>query len=141
MFFSVYRFIKMACKFVSQEDLNHYIQKMYEQELLTHGSCIIFRGGANNYRKFQCQVPSGDSVRPRVHVAVLCWKLGVLQMPDNLEASHLCHHKNCINPAHLNAEPQDINKNRIHCQTMRGEILDMSYCIGHGSHPDCLPWN
>ena len=36
--------------------------------------------------------------------------------PDELECSHLCGNKCCINAEHLVFEKHDVNQERIHCQ-------------------------
>ena len=131
--------------FSTQEDLDHYIEKLYDEKdepgkILTRGDHIIFRdNGTNTYKHMQVTLPSGDKIRPRVHIPVLLKKLGKLFMDKGMESSHLCHIKNCINPSHLCSEPKAINLNRIHCVNWRSQIQDPNYCIGHFPYPRCMP--
>ncbi len=49
----------------------------------------------------------------------------------NLEISHLCHNRLCVNKDHLYAE--------THAQNMeRGMCINRNTCLGHLNHPACL---
>ena len=49
----------------------------------------------------------------------------------NLDISHLCHLKSCVNPSHLVAETRKMNNDRKVCAKYR-------HCSGHGDQPNCL---
>ena len=53
-------------------------------------------------------------------------------LPDfpKTEISHLCGHRACINPMHLNLESRKINNSRIPCHSR-------STCGGHDKEPAC----
>ena len=130
--------------FTSQNDLDHYLEMMYKENISTLNSHTIFLGKAGKtgktYKKFQCDLPSGiKKFRTKVHIPVLLKKLGILKMEEGMETSHLCHNMHCINPEHLNAEPHHINNNRQTCVNYRIELSDKSFCTGHGAYPKCIP--
>lgn len=50
---------------------------------------------------------------------------------NSLTTSHLCHKKRCVNPAHLELESMDTNKERENC-------FAQNVCHHHDAAPDCL---
>ena len=54
-----------------------------------------------------------------------------LNIPLNMDCSHLCHNSRCINTDHLSIEPHAINNNRQHC-------VNSNICLGHFEFPNCL---
>ena len=57
----------------------------------------------------------------------------VLNIPPNVQASHLCHFSLCLNPSHISLEPAAINNQRQQC----GDL-----CTGHKldgiTFPECI---
>ena len=53
---------------------------------------------------------------------------------QNYHVSHLCHYKLCINPAHLNYEPDHVNCQRDKCQKNKKCVLH--YVIDEDEGPD-----
>ena len=52
-------------------------------------------------------------------------------LPKQLQASHLCRNKKCVNPQHLNLESNVINNQRKTC-------FRENNCLGHGGYPACI---
>ena len=126
--------------FSSFEDLNYFFDRIYSQKdnLLTHGSHLLFRNSTPGYKQMQVTVPSGRKVRCYVHQVIASKKFNMLSFQDGMETSHLCHIKNCVNPAHIAIEPRHINNNRIHCSRERNDVGNASYCVGHGACSPCV---
>ena len=51
---------------------------------------------------------------------------------DGEDVSHLCHRKDCVNPAHLVIEPHLVN-----CES-RDACSPYKICQGHIGRPDCI---
>jgi hypothetical protein len=68
----------------------------------------------------------------RTHRLVcLLWKCGGNLLGGvDLEASHICHEKRCVNPDHLVMESRQENMKRQSCRFL-GE------CVGHDNSVDC----
>ena len=119
-----------------------YLHKIIMEEksdLLTINGHILYRHtGTNQYKQLSRKLPSGRTVRLRVHQVVLLNKLKSVSMPTGCEASHLCHIKNCIAEDHLTAEPHNLNMERFHCADERILRGDPVYCSGHGNYPKCI---
>ena len=123
------------------EELKYIYDSIFDEknDLLTMDGHLLFRDtGINQYKQLSRKLPSGRTVRIRVHTVILLNKLKLLSMPPSCEASHLCHIKNCISENHINAEPHNVNMERVHCADERGLRRDPSYCKGHGQYPNCI---
>ena len=57
----------------------------------------------------------------------------IFELPKELEISHRCHNKRCVNPEHLSCEPDVVNKDRQIC---RG--IFPTRCKTHAPYQDCL---
>jgi hypothetical protein len=69
--------------------------------------------------------------KKHVHRLALMVQLRSLNIPKELDASHLCHNSLCVNVNHLSLEPHSVNNNRQCCK-------GCGHCIGHGDFPDCM---
>lgn len=91
--------------------------------------------GSNGYGFIRVSWPEEGSKVERVHRVALMVEMRLTrsQFPGaNLEVSHLCHEKLCVNPMHLSLEPHATNQERIHC-------MQQGVCSGaHHPHPRCI---
>ncbi|MES9882641.1 MAG: hypothetical protein ABW185_17385 [Sedimenticola sp.] len=53
------------------------------------------------------------------------------QVAANIDCSHLCNNKLCVNAGHLSFEPRAVNNARKYC-------FGEGVCVGHESYPDCM---
>ena len=133
-------------KFVSSDDLNHYVKMIQEdhaKEIQTFGAGhLLFQNATKDeYKRVRCSsFPSGAKMRPFVHQAILLHKMKLLNIPKYHSSSHLCHIPNCINPDHLVLEPSHVNNDRQRCNNERG-VKGPNFCWGHGVYGHCLPSN
>lgn len=101
------------------------------------GDCVLWKGGvgSNGYGFIRVSWPEEGSKVERVHRVALMVEMRLTrsQFPGaNLEVSHLCHEKLCVNPMHLSLEPHATNQERIHC-------MQQGVCSGaHHPHPRCI---
>lgn len=101
------------------------------------GGCVLWKGrvGRNGYGYIRVLWPDEGSKLERVHRVALMVEMRLMrsQFPGgNLEVSHLCHEKLCVNPMHLSLEPHATNQERIHC-------MQQGVCSGaHHPHPRCI---
>ena len=128
-------------KIPSIEDAE-WLWKIYAPKAKPQGDCLLL-GSPGEYYKIRRTLPSGKKVVIRAHQLALFLKLNTLELPngteaDPIEASHLCHNKNCIQQEHLTAEPHSINMRRTWCNSER-VVHGPKYCGGHGDGiPLCL---
>lgn len=105
--------------------------------LIYVGDCIQYGHDPAKYNSIRKRVDSGV-VREYAHRIALMKKMKTVNIPSDLEASHLCHMKACINPEHIIAEPHNINMTRLACFN-ESQRLNKTYCFGnHGDYPACL---
>ena len=108
-----------------------------------NGTCIEYKtssssSGQDRYIQTSRTI-NGRKIHARVHRVALLKKIRQVELPDSMEASHLCHNKKCMNIDHLIAEPHDINMSRYTCAYMRTSTGDNSYCTNdHASYENCL---
>lgn len=62
-------------------------------------------------------VPGSSGVSEVVYVHRLAYMVSnkVVQLPQGLEVSHLCHNPRCVEPRHLCLESHEANSERITC--------------------------
>ena len=102
------------------------------------GDCIQYGSNPAKYSYTRKRMTPSRVVRESVHRIALLVKMKVINIPKDLEASHLCHMPACINPEHMIAEPHEINQSRIRCYNESGR-LGYACCLRiHGQYPDCV---
>ena len=102
------------------------------------GNCIQYGHDPAKYSSIRKRQASGVVVREYAHRIALMKKIKSTVFPTDLEASHLCHMKACINTEHLIAEPHDINMSRVKCFN-ESQRLGNHYCFdNHEGYPKCL---
>ena len=111
-----------------------------KKAVVTEDGCIL--GPANHnlgYCRVERKVPGlGKPVKTYAHR--VAYELFIGPIPDGLELDHLCRHRNCINPAHLEAVPHQVNIDRRPAPVHRGPTAphstDPNYCAqGHEYTP------
>lgn len=118
---------------------NHLRNKLEAKSERVGGlrGCVLWKGGvgSNGYGFIRVSWPEEGSKVERVHRVALMVEMRLTrsQFPGaNLEVSHLCHEKLCVNPMHLSLEPHATNQERIHC-------MQQGVCSGaHHPHPRCI---
>lgn len=101
------------------------------------GDCVLWKRW--NWKHwvwvYKVSWPNDGRKVKRVHLVALMVEMHLTrsQFPGaNLEVSHLCHAKLCVNPMHLSLEPHATNQERIHC-------MQQGVCSGaHHPHPRCI---
>lgn len=99
-----------------------------------NGVCLLYDGcpRGDGYSTISFRDPVTGSVRSSsVHRLSVMLGQGNLDLPQNLDASHLCHNKTCILAEHISLEPR-----RVNCQ--RRMCVSAGKCHGHGDYPACL---
>ena len=87
--------------------------------LAQNGQCRLWNRHPRPGRQY-CEInvrfPAAQKFR-KINVArlSLMLKLNAVDLPSNLDSSHLCSNPTCINPEHLTIEPHSTNNNRIAC--------------------------
>lgn len=114
--------------------------KKYSETGTGVDSCILWVGCRDRYGYGIKRVtwPEGEMFLERVHRVSYMLKHRILKndmlklSPEGfeLDVSHLCHNKLCINSLHLALEPHTMNISRVYC--MKG-----GHCFG-GHLPPCL---
>ena len=102
--------------------------------LASNGVCKLFSGtpSSNGYITLSFRNPvTGNVTSATVQRVVTMLHRGTLDLPRELDASHLCHNKTCIVLEHISMEPRKINSQRRRC-VMEGQ------CLGHGVYPECM---
>ncbi len=96
--------------------------------------CILWKGtlkdGYGIIRKKLSCCKERVSLRCHRLTYILFHRPGWEEM-ENLDVSHLCHEKTCINIDHLSLERHTINNNRLRCKKKDD-------CIGHVDKSDCV---
>lgn len=98
-------------------------------------TCILWTGPLTSdklYGLLSYKDPKTNLWRKKhVHRVALMVKLRRLEIPKELDASHLCHNRMCVNAEHLALEPHAVNNNRQHCRSL-------GKCFGHGTYLECM---
>ena len=87
-----------------------------------HG-CILWFGSVDRwgYGRQWVTWPDGTHREERAHIMAYLVKMKLVEIPlhddvgTQLDVSHLCHNKSCINPDHLVMEAHEVNMQRVHC--------------------------
>ena len=87
------------------------------------GDCTIWVGAKDiyGYGKKKVTWPDGSKTVCKVHRLAFMVYYNTSNLPtvdsfgEQLDISHLCHNKLCINPLHLTIEKHSINMSRNHC--------------------------
>ena len=88
------------------------------------GGCILWSGSLDRHgygRKTVTWCPGKQPKCELAHRVAYMLHYKVTELPhmnhagDNLDVSHLCHIKHCINPDHLTFEPHSKNMSRDTC--------------------------
>lgn len=69
--------------------------------------------------------------KTRAHRLVFMLNSENLNLPRNMDCSHLCHNSLCVIFTHLSFEPHGINNNRQYC-------VNSNKCYGHVGFSDCM---
>ena len=88
------------------------------------GDCTVLVAAKDiyGYGKKKVTWPDGSKTVTKVHMLVLMVHFKTLDvltvdsLCEQLDISHLCHTKLCINPLHLTLEKHSVNMSRTHCQ-------------------------
>lgn len=127
---------------ITLEDIKTMYSSLFNDKndiLTVDGGHILYRHtGTSQYKQLTRSLAAGQTVRLRVHQVVILYKMQVTSMPHGLEASHLCHIKNCIAEGHIVAEPHTVNMQRVHCADERKCRNNPTFCHGHGQYPSCI---
>ena len=127
---------------ISLEEMNNAYGCMMESSKIFHNDlgCILYRN-TKDYTKFNTHLHRSNEEIFRLsldaHRLALLKRYQTLFIPEELESSHICHHRNCVNTAHIRAETHELNKERQTCH--KNFIKKGEDCSGHGAeHPRCL---
>ena len=78
------------------------------------GDCLIWLNSSNGYGMIRVKL--GGELEPSkvigVHRLMAMCQLRTVVLPADLQASHLCHNKMCVNKEHICLEPDYINQQR-----------------------------
>lgn len=118
----------------SEEDYKKWTDRLIEKSSELPNGCILWDGTLNSYGYGVLKLSTTSLCGEPISQPVKVHRLALyLQNPNHgldpgLEASHLCHHKTCINPAHLSLEQTATNTQRKLC------VVEKK-CFGHGPSP------
>ena len=112
----------------------------WETKLLSRvqrtGDCFIWLGARSSSGYGMIKVKLGGDSEPSkvigVHRLMLMCQLRTVVLPADLQVSHLCHNKMCVNKVHICLEPDYVNMQR------RTACQPKSRCTGHGAYNSCL---
>ena len=103
--------------------------------------CCIYKGKvkpkSNGYTYIKFKMPDNSYKTSSIQRWALVVFKGKFELGSHLDASHLCHNKQCINPQHLNLEERLVNNGRRVC-IKQGECTGHPRPDGLGFYPDCL---
>ena len=103
-----------------------------------YNDCHLFdtRNEKHDYQSYDLKA---CGMRTNINIAVFVYfmhkgmRKDCLPVFSETQISHLCGHRACINPMHLNLESTKINISRIACHRD-----SRSTCAGHGKEPACI---
>ena len=135
----------IMCTFESMSEVNAFYDMIMANKLTSqgpHGTCVEYAAAAahqNNKYIQTSRTINGRKIYSRTHRVALLKKMNITELPEGLEASHLCHNKRCMNVDHIIAEPHDINMSRNTCAYMRNITGDKLYCTDeHQGYGRCI---
>lgn len=93
--------------------------------------CIDWTGALSKkgYGFIHLILPNKTKVHTTVHRAAYMLAKKIINIPDQMEISHLCHRPSCINAGHLILESKITNSERKMCHKS-------GMCLGHW--PTCM---
>lgn len=98
--------------------------------VFTFGECLIYCR-IRPYTVCRRTTPSGKKLAINAHRLALMTKMRTVDIPSDIQASHLCNRPGCIKLEHIFPEDKFTNEERKICHTRK-------ICSGHGDHPDCI---
>ena len=106
---------------------------------ITHllGQHTIYKD-SNKYSRITRLLADHSTVQLYAHQLALLYKEKKTALSKDLECSHLCHYKGCINVDHIIEEPHGVNMSRKACVNERRDRHDPKFCFGHQEYPDCI---
>ena len=113
----------------------HLNKKSRYHFIVQKGGCHLFdtMSFTSEYKYWSLQA---RGVRTTINISIFIYFMhhgmdkDVLPVVNKTEISHLCHHRACVNPAHLNLESTGINNERRVCRSQ-------NRCKGHLNEPPC----
>ena len=81
----------------------------------TPRGCLIWPGEVKGYSYARFAFPGRPKKRFTRHTLIKVIAIGLFEVPDGLEGSHLCGNRLCLNPEHVVLESHAINKERQEC--------------------------
>jgi len=79
--------------------------------------CLIWQGGMKGAYGVKKLSPPGHKQLVRTaHRALYMCFTRTLELPPDMDASHLCHENKCVNISHLVLEDHNINMGRLECR-------------------------
>ena len=98
----------------------------------TPRGCLIWPGEVKGYSYARFSFPGQQKRRYTRHTLIKVISIGLFEVPEGLEGSHLCSNKLCLNPDHVVLESHAINKERQECS-------NKGFCDPNFGHiPRCL---
>ena len=80
------------------------------------GDCLIWLGAKSSTGYGMIRVKLGGELEPSkvigAHRLMAMCQLGTVVLPADLQASHFCHNKMCVNKEHICLKPDSINQQR-----------------------------
>jgi len=93
--------------------------------------CLIWQGARKGvYGAKKLTPPGHKSISPTVHRALYMCHIKSVEIPPEIDVSHVCHVNLCVNILHLVLEDHNINMGRLACK-------HDGVCSGE-HHPPCL---
>ena len=129
-------------KFESLSEIDVFYDMLMANKLTSqgpHGTCVEYATAHHQYTNKYIQTSrtiNSKRINSRTNTVALLKKIKLTELPDGLEASHLCHNKRCMSVDHIVAEPHEINMSRNTCAYMRNLTGDKAYCSN--SNPTCV---
>ena len=128
-------------KLANSLNMDRFVEK-YSQTLselsrisAENHACIIWQGPVTkvgNYGLISYKDPDDSRwKKTRAHRLVYMINSGNINLPRDMDCSHLCHNSLCVKFDHISLEPHRINNNRKHC-------LNSNTCHGHVGFNNCL---
>lgn len=82
--------------------------------------CIFWKGGLNGrYGKVKVRWPDQSRSSLFAHRLSVMYFTRTLYLNPDLQVSHLCHHRLCVNPYHLVLESPVTNNERNKCKSLK----------------------